>query len=80
MGVVGVADRVRIAAVEVVEVVGSVQAPLEKVRGDVNAKKNNRVRWLRIGRRHDDHGVTFFPKKPLTVFEPQIQPSPARTS
>ena len=46
---------------EAAEVVGSLQAPLEKVRGDVNAKKNNRVRWLRIGQRHDDQGVTFFP-------------------
>ena len=33
------------ARLEAAEVVGSVQAPLEKVRGDVNAKKNNRVRW-----------------------------------
>jgi len=49
-------DIVRLEA----EVVGSLQAPLEKVRGDVNAKKNNRVRWLRIGQRHDDQGVTFF--------------------
>jgi len=31
-------DNVRL---EAAEVVGSLQAPLEKVRGDVNAKKNN---------------------------------------
>jgi len=41
---------------EATEVVGSLQAPLEKMRGDVNAKKNNRVRWLRIGQRHDNQG------------------------